>query len=210
MRFCEAQSCTDPVFGTCKVTRKGYCRKHQTLREDFDRRTILQKGMDKQKRLQGQIRSLGKQQANKELVAELSKSELLKEADRLFSLFIRDRDSDKNGNISCVCCGKVYNVKQEDSDGNKIVQCLHFIDRDVYSLRFDEDNAHSGCGYCNLDMHLHKDGLAYRMYLQFMNTEYGEDAVAEMTLAHRKINKLEITQLKNIIEHYAGKSEYSG
>lgn len=132
-----------------------------------------------------------------------TKSQLLREADRLFSLFIRNRDADKNGNIACVCCGKIYNLEQVDKEGNKVVQNLHFIDRGVYSLRFDEDNCHAGCSYCNLDMSLNKNGFAYRRYLEFMNTTYGEEAVAEMALAHRKINKLEITQLKNIIEHYS-------
>ena len=63
-----------------------------------------------------------------------TKSELLREADRLFSQFIRNRDADKNGNIQCVGCGKVYNLEQVDKEGKKIVQPLHFIDRCVYSF----------------------------------------------------------------------------
>lgn len=50
MRLCEAPNCSYPVFGTCKKTRKGYCKSHQTLREDFDRRSIVQKAMDKAKK----------------------------------------------------------------------------------------------------------------------------------------------------------------
>ena len=132
-----------------------------------------------------------------------TKSELLREADRLFSQFIRNRDADKNGNIQCVGCGKVYNLEQVDKEGKKIVQPLHFIDRGVYSLRFDEDNCHAGCSYCNLDMHLNKNGFAYRRYLEFMNMTYGEEMVAEMTLAHRKINKITEQQLRTVIEHYS-------
>lgn len=132
-----------------------------------------------------------------------TKSELLREADRLFSQFIRNRDADKNGNIACVCCGKIYNLEQVDKEGKKIVQPLHFIDRGVYSLRFDEDNCHAGCSYCNLDMFLNKNGFAYRRYLEFMNMTYGEEMVAEMTLAHRKINKITEQQLRTVIEHYS-------
>ena len=135
---------------------------------------------------------------------EPSKSDYLKKADALFSAFIRNRDADKNGNVMCVCCNKVFNIEAVNASGDKIIQCMHFIDRNVYSLRFDEDNAHAGCGYCNLDMHINKNGIAYRRYLQFMETEYGEAAVAEMSLAHRKINKIELSQLINIIEHYEG------
>lgn len=59
MRFCEFVGCKYPVFGTDKVTGKGYCRSHQTQRTDFDRRTIIQKAMDKQNNLQSKIRGLG-------------------------------------------------------------------------------------------------------------------------------------------------------
>jgi hypothetical protein len=132
-----------------------------------------------------------------------TKSELLREADRLFSQFIRNRDADKNGNIQCVGCGKVYNLEQVDKEGKKIVQPLHFIDRGVYSLRFDEDNCHAGCSYCNLDMFLNKNGFAYRRYLEFMNMTYGEEMVTEMALAHRRINKITEQQLKTVIEYYS-------
>lgn len=59
MRFCEHPKCKYPVFGTDKVTGKGYCKSHQTQRTDFDRRTIIQKAMDKQKGLECKVRSLG-------------------------------------------------------------------------------------------------------------------------------------------------------
>ena len=49
MRFCEADNCNQPVWGTCKISRKGYCKRHQTLREDFDPATILQKAIKKQR-----------------------------------------------------------------------------------------------------------------------------------------------------------------
>jgi len=43
MKFCNASNCSNPVFG------KGYCRNHQYMREDFDRRSIVQRGIDKHK-----------------------------------------------------------------------------------------------------------------------------------------------------------------
>ncbi len=219
MRMCEAPKCNNVVFGTDKKTRIGYCKNHQYLRTDIDKRSILQKAVAKHS-VNKKLNSLKNLPENKEMVeAVMSKAEMLKLADSLFSDFIINRDKDSKGNIQCVCCGKVFNVlqtsnkfyvKEEFSDnknnnkGDKIVQCLHFIDRDVYSLRFDEDNAHAGCGYCNFDMFKNKGGIAYRKYHQFMITEYGEDVVAEMALQHRKINKLDTQMLTNIIEHYGG------
>lgn len=59
MRFCEALNCDQPVFGTCKISRKGYCKKHQTLREDFDKRSITQKAVAKrQEGINTKVRSL--------------------------------------------------------------------------------------------------------------------------------------------------------
>lgn len=49
MRFCEAPNCNNPVFSTCKISRKGYCRNHQYMKESFDRRSIVQRGIDKHK-----------------------------------------------------------------------------------------------------------------------------------------------------------------
>lgn len=49
MRICEADNCHYPVFGTDKNSRKGYCRSHQHLRTDIDRRTPYQKAIDKEK-----------------------------------------------------------------------------------------------------------------------------------------------------------------
>lgn len=49
MRFCEKDGCNQPVFSTCKISRKGYCRSHQYLKESFDRRSITQRGIDKHK-----------------------------------------------------------------------------------------------------------------------------------------------------------------
>jgi hypothetical protein len=210
MRFCEASNCSRPVFGTDKKTRTGYCKLHQYLRTDIDKDGIVARAIKKQRKnaviKDGRaLRFLAvTDDGNREMAEKhKTKSELLREADRLFSQFIRNRDADKNGNIQCVGCGKVYNLEQVDKEGNKIVQPLHFIDRGVYSLRFDEDNCHAGCSYCNLDMHLNKNGFAYRRYLEFMNMTYGEEMVAEMTLAHRKINKITEQQLRTVIEHYS-------
>lgn len=44
MRMCE---CGSPVWGTDKNTRIGYCKSHQYKRTDLDRRSIVQKAMDK-------------------------------------------------------------------------------------------------------------------------------------------------------------------
>jgi len=58
MRFCF---CKQPVFGTDKTTKVGYCKNHQYMRTDLDRRSIAQKAMDKNKNI-GKVRGLIKRQ----------------------------------------------------------------------------------------------------------------------------------------------------
>ena len=53
MKFCNAPNCGFPVFG------KGYCRNHQYMREDFDRRSIVQRGIDRHKKEQEKKRKAG-------------------------------------------------------------------------------------------------------------------------------------------------------
>lgn len=49
MRFCEYNNCRQPVFGSDKKTRKGYCKSHQWVRTDIDKRSIIHKAMGKEK-----------------------------------------------------------------------------------------------------------------------------------------------------------------
>lgn len=150
-----------------------------------------------------------------------SKSELLKKADRLFAIFIKDRDT-KDGKFTCPCCNKTYytdNVESEDvsdedvevycgidSEGNKIINCMHFVDRDVYSTRFDEDNAAAGCCYCNKKMHFNPKGIEYQNFRKYLVSKIGESAVLEMQLKNRQINKLDTTVLKVVINNYSHKN----
>jgi len=64
-----------------------------------------------------------------------------KKLDRVFSEFIRRRDSDQNGNISCISCGKIVNWKQSDAG--------HYVNRKHMSLRYDEKNVNAQCRACN-------------------------------------------------------------
>lgn len=203
MRFCEIVGCPRPVFGTDKKTRTGYCKNHQHLRTDIDKDGILQRAIKKQRqnavpKIQSKLRSLLK---TDDAVREGSKkverkSDLLKEADRLFADYIKARDTGKDGRIYCPCCKEYF--RATDSE----VNCMHFVDRDVYLLRFDEDAAHAGHSNCNRNQHYNPSGKEYQNFKTFLIEKFGENAVAEMELAKRKINKITTEQLKNIIEHY--------
>lgn len=93
MRFCEAPNCHHPVFGTCKKSRKGYCKSHQSLREDFDRRSITQKAIDKHK-VNKKLNSLKGTPENKELV----------EKEKSKRTVIGDWYLDRRKEMCGVCC----------------------------------------------------------------------------------------------------------
>jgi hypothetical protein len=65
-------------------------------------------------------------------------------ADRWFSLYIRLRDADKDGNIKCVTCGAEYHFNDNKIDAG------HFIEADNMATRYHECNVHSQCKACNL------------------------------------------------------------
>lgn len=61
--------------------------------------------------------------------------------DKEFSLFIRLRDAMENGYFRCISCGQIKPFAQAD--------CGHFHSRTHMSTRFDEDNCHAECRFCN-------------------------------------------------------------
>lgn len=61
--------------------------------------------------------------------------------DKIFSEYIRLRDSDQYGMIRCISCGKRIKWKQADAG--------HYIYRSHMALRFDEKNVNAQCRECN-------------------------------------------------------------
>lgn len=66
---------------------------------------------------------------------------LKEKLDKVFSMFIRLRDTMPNGYFRCISCGQIKPFEQAD--------CGHFHSRRHLSTRFDEDNAHAECRACN-------------------------------------------------------------
>lgn len=83
--------------------------------------------------------------------------------DRIFSKFIRLRDS-KDGMFICCSCGQVKPFEQGDAG--------HFINRRWMSLRWREDNVHMQCRSCNRFDEGNSVG-----YARFMDKKYGSNHV---------------------------------
>ena len=65
-----------------------------------------------------------------------------KRADRLFSLFIRQRDADGNGYCRCITCGASHHWRGIDAG--------HFMSRRHESTRYNEKNCNAQDKKCNL------------------------------------------------------------
>lgn len=112
--------CQHPGCSVYGPTTKGYCPNHYWL------------GV--------RLKSAAKLD-EKEMSENESLSTVIEDLDAVFSQFIRLRDSDENGYISCYCCGAVAHYSECD--------CMHFMPRAHQNTRFSEDNCRSGCKVCN-------------------------------------------------------------
>lgn len=66
---------------------------------------------------------------------------LKKSLDRVFSRYIRLRDSNELGLCRCVTCGAFFHWKE--------LHCGHFVTRNHLATRWDERNCNAQCVKCN-------------------------------------------------------------
>lgn len=123
-----------------------------------------------------------------------TRSLLVKKADRIFSIFIRLRDCDKDGYIVCpLCWAKIY---------RKDAQNMHFITRGCWLYRYDEINCHAGCMRCNVILNGN-----YIEYSLWMIDQYWLEKVQEMKQKSKEVHKIPTYELESIIEYYTARVE---
>lgn len=69
------------------------------------------------------------------------RTNLVAKLDRIFSLYIRLRDTMPSGYFKCISCGQIKRFEQAD--------CGHFYGRKHMATRYDEDNCSAECAACN-------------------------------------------------------------
>jgi len=121
---------------------------------------------------------------------KVSRKNLIKKLDNLFSLYTRLKYSDKNGIVSCYTCG----IRKHYKD---YMQCGHFISRRHYILRFSEKNTRVQCYGCNVG----KQGQQYQFALN-LNKEYGYDIASELLQESKKTKKFSNDDLISLINKY--------
>lgn len=113
---------------------------------------------------------------------------LMREADKLFSLYIRKRYA-VNGYARCVTCNTFDNYKSMDAG--------HFLSRRYMVVRFHPKNVHVQCQRCNREL-----GGNLKKYEAFMVDKYGREYVDTLKRMATVGGKLTITDLETIITKY--------
>jgi hypothetical protein len=105
--------------------------------------------------------------------------------DKVFSEYIRLRDSDENGYCHCISCGKIAHWKDMD--------CGHFINRKHMSLRFNDVNCNA---QCRLDNRFDEGNLeGYRRGLIIKHGPDIIDRLYAMKNVQMKFSQIEIDLL---------------
>lgn len=95
---------------------------------------------------------------------------------KLTSEYVRRKNADSNGYVSCVTCGLTKHYKE--------IQAGHFIPKaQGLSIYFDLRNIHPQCYRCNINL-----GGNGPEYYTFMLREYGTEVIDEL----RKLSKTTI------------------
>lgn len=93
---------------------------------------------------------------------------LVREADTLASLLVRQKFADKDGMVKCCTCETVLHWKES--------HCAHFVERIVVQTRWMEENLHPACPSCNVfRKERHK-----RIYTLYMIDMHGRAFVDEL------------------------------
>tara|TARA_R110000851_G_C12685312_1_gene524316 strand:- start:85 stop:468 length:384 start_codon:yes stop_codon:yes gene_type:complete len=115
-------------------------------------------------------------------------STLKKKLDKIFSIYIRNRDSD-NGLCTCCTCGVVKPIKE--------MQNGHYVSRSCLPLRFAENNCHAQCMPCNIFKKGNMDE-----YALFMIKTYGDGILEELNQKKHQLIKYPINWYREQIEKY--------
>tara|TARA_R110000782_G_scaffold352_5_gene952 strand:- start:523 stop:930 length:408 start_codon:yes stop_codon:yes gene_type:complete len=123
-----------------------------------------------------------------------ARQKLIKDLDKVFSLFIRMRASDENGYATCFTCGQVKKWKEGDAG--------HFISRGAFSTRWNETNVQFQDKKCNI----FQSGQQY-LFSVALNRLHGEGTADALFAMSRQTRKYGVGELKAMIEIYKDKVE---
>ena len=115
---------------------------------------------------------------------------LIKKVDRVFSLYIRLRDSDDNGFVHCFTCGVRRHFREVD--------CGHFMSRACLSTRWNEHgNCEAQCKYCNG----FRSGEQYQ-FAKNLDAKYGKGTADGLVRLSKQTTKYSTADLQEMYDKY--------
>lgn len=120
----------------------------------------------------------------------LTVPKLKEKLDRVFSHYIRLRDSNKDGYCRCISCGTIVFWKE--------IQNGHYVNRGHMGTRFDEKNCNAQCIRCNMFDEGNNIG-----YTRGLINKYGIRVISELEAKKHSISKLTPFEYETLIEHYS-------
>jgi len=117
------------------------------------------------------------------------RSTIVKELDKVFSLYIRQRHANLDGFVDCITC--------QTSRHWKKMQCGHFMSRSKYATRWDDENCQVQCDGCNR----WKQGEQYK-FSKWLDENYHEGKADELVLKSNQTAKFTDYELEEMINHY--------
>lgn len=116
---------------------------------------------------------------------------LIVKLDKVFSLYIRLRDSKPFGYkaFKCISCGKIKPFSKAD--------CGHYYSRAKMSTRYDEENCNSECSHCNRFSADHLDG-----YRENLIAKIGQQRFDLLRVRANQTKKWSVFELQELIKYY--------
>ncbi len=117
---------------------------------------------------------------------------LVNKLDKIFSLYIRLRDSKQFGYkaFKCISCGQIKPFAKAD--------CGHYYSRSKMSTRYDEDNCNSECNFCNRFKSDHLDG-----YRENLIRKIGQSRFDLLRSHSNQVKKWSEFELQQLIKYYS-------
>lgn len=169
----ECKECKKP----CKSGKRGLCDTHYAL---------YIKSREKQKQV------VEKAKVRKAKIKEKKQgsiSRLTSVLDKVFSLYVRLRDTDKDGNGYCCTSGE---WKEWSS-----LQCGHCFSRRFMSTRWHPKNCHAQSVRDNVILH----GEQYKHTL-YIDNKYGKGSAEKLYKESQEIKKWTSFELKELVDYY--------
>lgn len=120
-----------------------------------------------------------------------TKASLVKSLDKVFSQFIRLRDT-PGGVGRCISCQKI--ITYSDSD------CGHYINRKHMTTRYDEKNCNAQCRSCNRFDEGNMQG-----YRRGLINKIGEKETDLLEVKKHGTSTMGVYELEILINHYKAK-----